>query len=129
MNRTQIIKAVAWVDIAGTLPFTIPTIAYWLIGYIYYLDQQWMMLSHVPVFDPLTLMFVNIMGVLGVVWAMARLRTPTEELARLDALARMVVATLIIHAITWGATPILYVFVFTEVMGSAVQLVRRRETK
>ncbi len=87
------------------------------------------MLSHVPVFDPLTLMFVNIMGVLGVVWAMARLRTPTEELARLDALARMVVATLIIHAITWGATPILYVFVFTEVMGSAVQLVRRRETK
>lgn len=129
MNRTQIIKAVAWVDLAVTLPFAQPTIAYWLIGYIYHLDQQWMMLSHVPTFDPLTLMFVNIMGVLGVVWAIARLRYPSEELARLDALARMVVAALIIHAITWGATPILYLFVFTEVMGSAVQLIRKRETK
>ncbi|MGV8996827.1 MAG: hypothetical protein ACOH12_07775 [Parvibaculaceae bacterium] len=119
----------AWVDLAITLPFVQPTISYWLIGYIYHLDQQWMMLSHVPVFDPLTLMFVNIMGVLGVTWAIARIRFPTEDLARLDALARMIVAALIIHAITWGATPILYVFVFTEVMGSAVQLVRKRKPK
>lgn len=129
MNRTQIIKAVAWVDLVVTLPFVQPTIAYWLIGYIYYLDQQWMMLSHVPTFDPLTLMFVNIMGTLGVVWAIARLRNPSEELARLDALARVMVAALILHAINYGATPILYVFVFTEVAGSAVQLIRKREPK
>ncbi|MDO8288980.1 MAG: hypothetical protein Q7T44_07155 [Parvibaculum sp.] len=124
-TREQLIRAVAWVDLAITLPFVQPTIAYWLIGYIYHLDQQWMMLSIIPHFDPLTLMFVNIMGVLGVVWAIARLKSPTEDLARIDALARIIVAALIIHAITWGATPILWLFVATEVLGSAAQLIRR----
>ncbi len=85
-----------------------------------------MLMSPVPSFDSVALMFVNIMGVLGVIWAMARLANPTEELARLDALGRLIVAALIIHAITWGATPILWLFVMTELAGSAAQLIQRR---
>lgn len=116
----------AWVDLVITLPFALPTISYWIIGFLYHLDQKMMMGSPVPSFDPVSLMFVNIMGVLGVIWAVARLATPTEDLARLDALGRLVVAALIIHAITWGATPVLWLFVATELTGSAVQMVRRR---
>ena len=115
----------AWVDLAVTLPFALPVISYWLIGYIYHLDQQMMMQSPVPTFEPVAMLFVNIMGVLGVVWALARLATPTEALARMDALARVIVAALIIHAITWGATPVLWLFVMSELMGSAVQLIGR----
>lgn len=85
-----------------------------------------MFMSSPPSFDPVALMFVNIMGVLGVIWAIARLTNPTEELARLDALGRMVVAALIIHAITWGATPVLWLFVMTELAGSVAQLMKRR---
>lgn len=84
-----------------------------------------MFMSSPPSFDPVALMFVNIMGVLGVIWAIARLTIPTEELARLDALGRIVVAALIIHAITWGATPVLWLFVMTELAGSVAQLIKR----
>jgi hypothetical protein len=117
---------VAWVDLAVTLPFALPTVSFWIIGFLYHLDQKLMMASAIPSFDPVALMFVNIMGVLGVIWAVARLSTPTEDLARLDALGRLVVAALIIHAITWGATPVLWLFVMTELAGSAAQLIKRR---
>lgn len=103
-----------------------PGLCLWAIGFIYHLDRQMMLMSPLPSFDPLALMFVNIMGVLGVIWAMARLANPSEEMARLDALGRMIVAALIIHAITWGATPVLWLFVMTELTGSAAQLIKRR---
>lgn len=111
----------AWVDFAITLPFALPAISYWLLGFIYHLDQRFALNSPVPTFDPVSMMFVNIMGVLGVIWALARIGNPREELARLDALGRLAVAALIIHAITWGATPLLWLFVGTEIIGSAIQ--------
>ena len=81
--------------------------------------------SPIPTFDAVSLMFVNIMGILGVIWALARIGAPNDELSRLDALGRIIVAALIIHAITWGATPILWAFVATELIGSALQFGRR----
>ena len=47
--------------------------------------------SRVPTFDAVSLMFVNIMGILGVIWALARIGSPNEELSRLDALGYSVV--------------------------------------
>ncbi|MFZ3033467.1 MAG: hypothetical protein WA138_05595 [Parvibaculum sp.] len=83
--------------------------------------------SRIPTFDAVSLMFVNIMGILGVIWALARIGSPNEDLSRLDALGRLIVAALIIHAITWGATPLLWAFVGTELIGSALQYRRRTD--
>lgn len=123
--RTQIIRGFAWLDFAITLPFALPYVSHWLIGLIYHIDFLLGFASPIPGFDPVSLMFVNIMGVLGVIWALARIGAPTEYLSRLDGLGRLVVAALIIHAITWGATPVLWAFVATELAGSAAQLIRR----
>ena len=107
------------------MPFALPTVSYWVIGLIYRADQMMEINSYIPRFDAVSLMFVNIMGILGVIWALARIGSPNEDLARLDALGRIIVAALIIHAITWGATPILWGFVATELIGSALQFRRR----
>ena len=96
-----------------------------MIGLIYRADQLIEINSRIPRFDAVSLMFVNIMGILGVIWALARIGSPNDELSRLDALGRIIVAALIIHAITWGATPILWVFVATELIGSALQFRRQ----
>lgn len=76
---------------------------------------------------PLAMMFVHIMGVLGVIWATARLHIPSPFLARTDALARLAVAALIVYAMAEGTTPVLWLFVATEIGGSAVQFAVLRD--
>jgi hypothetical protein len=122
--RTRIIRGIAWVDFALTLPFALPVVAEALIGLIYRFGAALGYDRPLPEFGALQMMFVHIMGVLSVIWALARLRDPNEALARMDALARLIVAALIIHAITWGASPLLWAFVATELAGSAIQLRR-----
>lgn len=126
---TRTIRAVAWGDLAVTLPFAIPFIAEAVIALIYGIDRGLGFATPAIFFEagPFGLMFVHIMGVLGVVWALARLRLPRPELARIDAVARLVVAALIIYVITAGATPVLWLFVATEIGGSVLQFVALRK--
>lgn len=126
-SRRKLIRAVAWLDLAVTLPFAIPFVAEAAIALIYRADAAMGFATPPGAFGPAQMMFVHIMGVLGVVWALARLREPVETLARLDGLGRIMVAALILHAINWGATPVLGLFIATELAGSIAQLVGRRD--
>ena len=126
--QEKTIRGVAWADLAVTLPFALPFIAEAVIALIYVLDRWLGFGTPAILFEmgPLAMMFVHIMGVLGVVWALARLRIPSLLLARTDALARLAVAGLILYAMTEGATPVLWLFAATEIGGSAVQFVALR---
>lgn len=126
-SRRKLIRAVAWFDLAVTLPFAIPFVAEAAIALIHRADTAMGFATPPGAFGPAQMMFVHIMGVLGVVWALARLREPVETLARLDGLGRIMVAALILHAINWGATPVLGLFIATELAGSIAQLIGRRD--
>lgn len=120
-NKT--IRVVAWLDMVITLPFALPFVAGALIEFIHFADEQLGLGTPAATFEfgPISMMFVHITGVLGVIWALARLRFPLPELARIDAIARLAVALLITLAIVQGATPLLGLFVLTEIGGSISQ--------
>ncbi|MCF8469898.1 MAG: hypothetical protein K9G30_03865 [Parvibaculum sp.] len=127
---TKIIRGSAWCDLAITLPFALPFVAGVVITLLQEADR-WLGLGTSAmtfVTGPLTMMFIHIMGVLGVVWAIARLCLPVPLLSRMDAIARIVVTALILHAMTEGATPLLWFFIATEVLGSAAQFFALRQT-
>ena len=128
--KEKVFRGVAWVDLAVTLPFALPLIADAMIALIYGIDRTIGLGTPSISFEmgSLAMMFVHIMGVLGVVWAIVRLRNPSPELALNDAFARLVVAALIVYAIAQGATPVLWLFVLTELAGSALQFIALRET-
>ncbi|MCP5068038.1 MAG: hypothetical protein GY946_15865 [bacterium] len=68
-------------------------------------------------------MFVNIAGVLGVLWAIVRLRWPLAVLAHTDAIARCFVAALIVYyVVSFPVPPIFLVFVATELLGTGLQV-------
>ncbi|MEQ8268363.1 MAG: hypothetical protein RH982_14300 [Parvibaculum sp.] len=121
--QRKIIRGAAWCDLVVTAPFAVPFIAEAVIALLYGIDREVGFATPGFMFEmsPLAMMFVHIMGVLGVVWAIVRLRQPVVELARMDASARLVVAALILYAILAGATPVLWLFVFTEIAGSIAQ--------
>lgn len=81
-------------------------------------------------FQPLHWLFVNLAGVLGVLWALARLRTPTPELALFDVGGRLAVAALLLHATSAeGMTPLLHAFVAAELAGAVLQYLAVRRVR
>lgn len=127
--QEKVLRAVAWADFAVTLPFALPFIADAMIVLIYGIDRGLDLGTPALLFEmgPLAMMFVHIMGVLGVIWALARLRNLSPDLARIDAFARIAVAVLIVYAMMEGATPVLWLFVATEIAGSIVEFMALRK--
>lgn len=100
------------------LPFTAPL----FIGGLYGLNGLLGGVSTAPAFDPLALFFVNLSGVLVLVWVAARLLHPVGVLALVDAVGRLLVSVLIAwYIVAEGAIPALWLFVGTELAGAIAQ--------
>lgn len=100
------------------LPFTAPL----FISGLYWLNGLLGGVSTAPAFDPLALFFVNLSGVMVLVWVAARLLHPVGVLALIDTLGRLLVSALIAYYIVVeGAIPVLWLFVGTEMAGAIAQ--------
>jgi hypothetical protein len=120
--RQATLRRVAMLDVALTLPFAIPLAAERVVLVLLDLDHFLGIATPAPRLDPLALLFMNLMGVLAVVWNWARVRTRTTDLASLDVPARCVVAALILfYVAVMRVTPLLLLFVVTEIAGAVVQ--------
>lgn len=120
--RQATLKRVALLDVALTLPFAIPLVAERVVLVLLDVDHLLGFATPTPRLDPLALLFMNLMGVIAVVWNWARFRTKTTELASLDVPARCVVSAVILFYVSvMRVTPILLLFVATEIGGAVVQ--------
>jgi hypothetical protein len=109
-------------DVALTLPFAIPIVAERVVMLLLDVDQLLGIGTETPRLDPLALLFMNLMGVLAVVWNWARVRARGTDLAELDVPARCVVAALIaFYVAVMRVSPVLLLFVVTEIGGAVVQ--------
>jgi len=116
------VRVFASLDLAVTGCLAIPPLARVFIQLLFAGDAALELGSLRVEFQPLHWLFVNLAGVLGVLWAVARLRTPTPELALLDVGGRLAVAALILYATAAeGMTPLLHVFVASELGGAVTQ--------
>ena len=117
-----VVRGFAGFDLVVTGCLAVPPFARVLVPWLFAGAGVWEHGSLRVGFEPLHWLFVNLAGVLGVLWALVRLRTPTPELALLDVGGRFAVAALILHAtVAWGMAPILHVFVASELGGAVAQ--------
>jgi hypothetical protein len=69
-------------------------------------------------------LFINLMGVLGIVWAIARLVVEDWRLIKIDAAGRIAVAIFIVYGLAVLNLPLLFgAFVISELGGSLIELV------
>lgn len=115
--RRRATLAFAWLDLAITLPLAIPYVGEWVITLIYRLDYALGWYTGFPLLNPVSMLFIHVTGVLGIVWALARLHDPSEFNTRIDAIGRLAVSVLIMLAIYQGATPIIGLFLISELSG------------
>lgn len=111
----------AWLD-TGVLSLALPVTAKLFIGALYALNGWLGGVAAAPAFEPIQLFFVNLSGVMVLVWCAARLLHPVGVLALVDAIGRTLVAALIAwFIVVEGAIPVLWLFVGTELAGAIGQ--------
>lgn len=124
-----VLRRVALFDLLVTLPFALPIVAQRVVYALFDLDE-WLGLGTVmPRLDSLHLLFINLMGILAVLWNLARVRSRGTELAQMDVWGRCAVALWIVGYVLFSrVTPVLLLFVVTELGGAWIErkALRRR---
>ncbi len=111
-------RKVAWLDLWLTAPFALPFFSEVYVSIIAALHVALGLPGGVPGFAPFHWVFVNITGVLAVLWALVRLRFPIRDFAIADAYGRVIVAAILVFWMWLGTTPMLTLFVLTELGGA-----------
>ncbi|WP_457390520.1 hypothetical protein [Roseateles sp. P5_E1] len=74
-----------------------------------------------PPFDPMQTLFAVLMGSVVMVWAVLRLRGPTQQFGRYDAAARVLFGVWMAWAWMQSGAPVLLLFIVPEVAWAVVQ--------
>lgn len=119
---TRVLRISIGFDLVITAMLAVPGLSSVFIAVIDRLGQISGWASALAPFDPFQMFMVNLAGMLGVAWNCARWRTASWELARMDLIAKGAVAALILfYVFVHEATPVLLLFVVTEVVGGVIQ--------
>lgn len=106
----------------GVLSLALPVTASLFIGALYALNGWLGGVDTAPTFAPIQMFFVNLSGVMVLVWCAARLLHPVGLMALIDAVGRTLVSALIAYFIVVeDAIPVLWLFVGTEMAGAIAQ--------
>ena len=123
----RIFLASAWYDLAVTAVFATP----WTLALLYALFatiHSALGLSPLQSLPPEGVLYANFFGSVVIVWATLRLRSGLVWLARYDAAARFMFSAAMIHALTSGASPLLWGFLVIELTFGILQLLPYKRT-
>lgn len=128
-HNRRIVRASAIYDLVATAGFATPWTAQPSLDLIFTVSRLLGLEAAVPGFDPLQLLFVNLMGSVVVVWSLVRLSNPTQALGRFDALARALFTLWQLVAVARGGPLVILVFTALEVAFGVAQLLPVRSTQ
>lgn|GEM_PF-663454 len=119
-------RRVAWLDLWLFTPLALPYFSEIYLALLKFAHFQLGIAGTFPGLAPLHWVFVNTTGILAVLWACIRLRYPLRDLVLADAYARIAVAAILVFWMWYGATPLLSLFVLTEIGGALYVVWPRR---
>jgi len=118
----RLIRASGWYDLIVTVAFVTPWSFFALYSALHGLSQALGLPGELPPFEPAHMLMANLMGSIVCVWAVLRIRDPQQAFGRYDAVGRALFATWQIYALSQGASAIIGVILFFEVLWGIVQL-------
>lgn len=124
MSRyTTLVQASAVYDLMVTAAFAFPVLAGIVISQLALLHNQLALSGSFPVFAPLHLLFVNLLGSLVVVWSLVRLIRPDRLAGIADGVARMLFSGAMLWALYYhDITQLVLLFLVPELLWGMAQL-------
>jgi len=86
------------------------------------MTQLFALPGDLPPFAPAHVLMVNLMGSIVCVWAVLRIRDPQPLYGRYDATGRFLFSAWMLYALLHGASAVLWVFLFFEVVWGVMQI-------
>jgi hypothetical protein len=120
-NRA-LVRVSAWYDLAATMGFVTPWTAGPSLALVLGAGRALGLEAAQPAFEPIHMLFANLMGSVVVVWALVRLVFPTQAMGRFDALSRALFAIWEIWAVLQGAPLIILAFTVFEIIFGVAEL-------
>lgn len=117
------IKRVSIIDLCLVGPMAVPGVSHAIIDLIAMIDHALGLHSEVGEMNAVGMMFMNVVGVLAIVWSVARIKAPAEHLAWLDIYARLAVAFILaFYSFVSGMSVVFAFFMATELIGAVWQM-------
>ncbi|SCY90458.1 hypothetical protein [Pseudomonas sp. NFACC37-1] len=122
MQYRQVVRGSAWYDLIVSAVLATPWTFAALHGVLMSLAQLFDLPGELPPFAPAHMLMVNLLGSIVCVWAVLRIRDPQPLYGRYDAVGRFLFAAWLLYALLHGASAVLWVFLFLEVVWGLVQV-------
>ncbi|UZE18670.1 hypothetical protein LOY70_03455 [Pseudomonas sp. B21-054] len=122
MQYRRVVLGSAWYDLIVSAVLATPWSFAALHGVLVSLTQLFDLPGELPPFAPAHLLMVNLLGSIVCVWAVLRIRDPQPLYGRYDAVGRFLFAAWQLYALLHGASAVLWVFLFLEVVWGLVQV-------
>ncbi|SFO98821.1 hypothetical protein SAMN03159304_05705 [Pseudomonas sp. NFACC24-1] len=122
MQYRQVVRGSAWYDLIVSAVLATPWSFAALHGVLMSLAQLFDLPGELPPFAPAHMLMVNLLGSIVCVWAVLRIRDPQPLYGRYDAVGRFLFAAWLLYALLHGASAVLWVFLFLEVVWGLVQV-------
>lgn len=120
-GERTIFRLVGIWDLALTLPFALPVVNGYMVGVLKSVHVWLSPERAFPEFGALHLFFVQLFGILAVLWAVVRIHRPSRFLAAYDAGGRVVVAACMISFTLLGGSAVPALFSISEIGFAVVQ--------
>lgn len=117
----RVVWASAAYDLLVTAPFATPWSFALAFGHLSAVNQA-LGGQALPAFEPMQMLFALLMGSVVIVWAVLRLRGPTAQLGRYDAVARGLFSLWMGWTWTQTGEPVLLLFLLPETSWAVVQM-------
>ncbi|KPN88818.1 hypothetical protein [Pseudomonas nunensis] len=118
----RVVRGSAWYDLIVTAAFATPWSFAALHGLLSGLSQALNLPGELPAFEPMHMLMANLLGSIVCVWAVLRIRDPLQVFGRYDAVGRFLFATWQLYALLHGASSLLVIFLFFELVWGVVQV-------
>ncbi len=111
----KIVRASAIYDLVVTAPFVTP----WSFAIVQYFLN---IISPVPTFEPMHMLFVNLFGSIVIVWAILRIRDPQPIYGFYDSIGRALFSMwFIYYLVLYSINPVTWIFAIFEIFWFAIQ--------
>ncbi len=119
----KICRLVGFWDLLLTLPFALPAVNVRVLELLSVLHARLSPETPFPVFYDLHVFFVQLFGILAVLWAVVRIIKPSAFLSFCDLTGRFVVAAMMLHYSYKGTSSTILLFSASEIGFGAVQAI------